>query len=569
MKYSKLILFLFILVNNQNLFSQEKDSSEVNLNINSQLEKYVPRSVFTITGDAGVVGELYSTSRDVSRRPNSTGRIFLRPTFTFFNNFSISFDLFASTEGSDARQQINRFALHPEWSWGKAHIGDFNHKFSNYSLNGINIRGGGIEINPGLFRLQMFGGETQKAIETDPYSSIYQRIMGAVKIGIGKKDASYFDINFLYSIDDTSSLSKEKFIKDQSSENLNPQIGVTPKENLLVGVNTDLKIIKNILRFRGEAAASIFSNDIYADEEKIDEAPDFLTDIFTLRRSTNIDYSYEGILDFKYDFLNSSFKYEVINPGFRSLGMTSIMNDKKKYGINLGFKFFKNKLIIKTNFNSQNDNLLNQKKFTLKRQTYGFNIMGRPVNSLSIMFNIMNNETSNNSKNDTLKIDNNILTFMSNLSYQFNAFHLTNLAMIGFSQQLSTTYSMQSNNDNEVIVRNLFGNLNTTINRTWSFSPGFTAIFMNLWNGERNETFTYNFKLNARFFNSMWNNSLGCSMANSEYTSVLQLNYMSVLKITDSDIVKIKVRYSLTDYKHRAENNFWENVVSLGYTHRL
>jgi hypothetical protein len=160
LNYIVVILFLSFTV----ITGQVQDTSEVDLSINNQLSEYIAPSIFSISGDAGAYGELYSSSRDVARRPSSTGRLYLRPTFTFLNNFSISLDLFVSTEGSDARQQINRFALHPEWSWGKAHIGDFSHKFSDYSLNGINVRGGGVEINPGWFRFQAIAGQTKRSI---------------------------------------------------------------------------------------------------------------------------------------------------------------------------------------------------------------------------------------------------------------------------------------------------------------------------------------------------------------------------------------------------------------------
>jgi hypothetical protein len=570
MKKEILIYVAVILVLSFNVvFGQVKDTSEVDLSINSQLSKYVAPSIFTVSGDAGAYGEVYSTSRDVKRRPGVTGRLYLRPTFTFFNNFSISLDLFVSTEGSDARQQINRFALHPEWSWGQAHIGDFNHKFSDYSLNGINIRGGGIEINPGWFRFQVMGGQTRRSITSTPYSSVYSQNMGAIKIGVGRKGGSYFDLNFVLARDDSNSVSKSTFIVDTTGSSGNPQVGVSPQENLLIGFNTDLKIVKNMLRLRGEATASLFTQNVYSDKADVDGVPEFMDNLFTLRTSSNADFAYKGILDFKYDFFNTSLKYQVINPGFRSLGMTSVINDKRKYGATMGFRLFKNILMLNLRYDAQNDNLLSQKKFTLERNTYGVNMVVRPIRSLSVMFNVIHNKMFNDSVSDTVKIDSKVSTFSTNVSYQFQAFGFRNSAMLGYSHQLSENYNFYMGGVNDVTVKNLFGSINTTVNQMWSFAPGFTAVMIDTWSGVTNQTLNLNLRINGRFFRSKWNNALTMSMSNSDFTKVMQLNLQSDYRITNSDIVKLKVRYSLTNYIQGTLTNFWENIASLSYVHRL
>ena len=568
MRKSLLAYGLVLLIFNVT-FGQVQDTTEVDLSINKQLSKYVAPSIFTVSGDAGAYGEVYSTSRDVKRRPGATGRLYLRPTFTFFNNFSISLDLFVSTEGSDARQQINRFALHPEWSWGQAHIGDFNHKFSDYSLNGINIRGGGVEINPGWFRFQVMGGQTRRSITSTPYSSVYSQNMGAIKIGVGRKGGSYFDLNFVLARDDSNSVPKSTFIVDTTNSGGNPQVGVSPQENLLIGFNTDLKIVKNMLRLRGEATASLFTQNIYSDKADVDGVPEFMDNLFTLRTSSNADFAYKGILDFKYDFFNTSLKYQVINPGFRSLGMTSVINDKRKYGARMGFRLFKNVLMLNIRYDAQNDNLLSQKKFTLERNTYGLNMVVRPIQSLSVMFNVIHNKMFNDSISDTVKIDSKVSTFSTNVSYQFSAFGFRNSAMLGYSHQLSENYNFYLGGVNDVTVKNLFGSINTTVNQMWSFAPGFTAVIIDTWTGVTNQTINFNLRVNGRFFRSKWNNALTMSMSNSDFTKVMQLNLQSDYRITNSDIVKLKLRYSLTDYIQGTLTNFWENIASLSYVHRL
>jgi hypothetical protein len=185
------------------------------------------------------------------------------------------------------------------------------------------------------------------------------------------------------------------------------------------------------------------------------------------------------------------------------------------------------------------------------------------------MFNAIHNKMFNDSISDTVKINSRVSTFATNISYQFPAFGVRNSAMIGYSHQISENYNFYLGGDNEVTVKNIFGNISTTINQTWSFAPGFTAIIIDSWTGVTNKTTTFNLRVNGRFLRSKWNNALTMSLSNSDFTKVTQLNLQSDYRITNSDIVKLKIRYSLTDYITGSLTNFWENIASLSYVHRL
>ena len=95
----KSILFILILsVLSLNIKAQEaKDDSS-----SAKLSDIISPSIVNISGEAGFSGELYSISGRDARRPGASGRVFIRPTLTLFNNFSVNFDIFLSTEGSSA-----------------------------------------------------------------------------------------------------------------------------------------------------------------------------------------------------------------------------------------------------------------------------------------------------------------------------------------------------------------------------------------------------------------------------------------------------------------------------------
>lgn len=243
-----------------------------------------------LSGELGFYGELYSVDGREKRRPSSTARVFLRPTLTLLGTFRTSVDIIYSTEGSSARQSINQFALHPRWSWGQLHLGDFSHKFSEYTLNNITIRGAGVEINPGLFRFQAVGGQSKRKVESGLNESVYSQYAYGFKIGVGKEDGSFFDVNVLKVKDDKNSLPLEIFEvdslnTDSTTAEAGPQTGVTPEENLVLGVNSTFKLLNRRLVFRGEFAGSAFTRNQYSSSDASSDVPSAIKDIFTPRVS--------------------------------------------------------------------------------------------------------------------------------------------------------------------------------------------------------------------------------------------------------------------------------------------
>ncbi|NOX17908.1 MAG: hypothetical protein GXO87_06465 [Chlorobi bacterium] len=564
--YLALVTFSFLFISSL-ATAQEKDSTLADLSISGSLSEYVEPSIFSISGDAGVEGELYSTSREVKRRPNSMGRVFIRPTLTFLSNFSISFDLFLSTEGSDARQQINRIAIHPDWGWGKAHLGDFNHKFSDYSLNGVNIRGGGVELNPGLFIFEIVGGQSRRAVAASAYSSSYAQYLAAMRFGVGKKRGSFFTFNVVGARDDVQSLDRGIFIPDSSGGE--PQIGVSPQENLIVGASTDFKFADKMFRIRGEFNSSLFTNNLYSEEANVDGIPSFVNNLVKIRNSTNLDYAYKAELNFAKSGVNANVKYSVINPGYRSLGMTNIINDKRRFGGLLGFRFLKNMMMIQLRYDSQNDNLLNQKLNTTTRKTYGVNLTIRPIQALSFMISALRNNMANDAVNDTMKVDNKITSFNINMIYQFVALNLNNSLSLGYSNQLTENFTYLSTDLNKITVNNIIANLNIILNSAWTVGPGFTMVMLKNIDGSTSNTITGNFRVTNRALRDRWKNSLNLTYATSEFTKVMQVNWISDFKLTASDVIKLKVRYSLTNYNDGKYPNFWENIANLSIIHRL
>lgn len=195
------ILFISFFVSALIVAQTNSDSTENN--------EFVQKS-FSISGEIGAYGELYSMQGQPERRPKSTGRIFFRPTLNLFNLIQLPFEFLISSEGSSARQNINEFGISPSWGWGTLHLGDFTEDYSQYTLNGIKIRGGGLNITPGNFRMSTSAGYTQRSVPGGAQDGSFKRFLFAAKLGYGNEEISYVDFIFLRAKDEVGSLDQSK-----------------------------------------------------------------------------------------------------------------------------------------------------------------------------------------------------------------------------------------------------------------------------------------------------------------------------------------------------------------------
>uniref|UniRef100_A0A832G6C9 Uncharacterized protein n=1 Tax=Ignavibacterium album TaxID=591197 RepID=A0A832G6C9_9BACT len=225
------IIVLIIFTNT--FFAQQNES-------NTQGSNFVKEN-FRISGDLGAYGEYYNTNNDYARRPKTTGRLFFRPTIDLFDLFQIPFEFLISTEGNAARQNINQFGINPKWSWGSLNIGDFSTEYSRYTLSGIQIRGGGINLNPGNFRFSTASGFTRRSVPGGAQDGSFKRFLLASKIGYGNEAVSFIDFIFVRAKDEVSSL-------DQNTQNITI---ISPNGNDVLEIGSLISINWNSFGFSG------------------------------------------------------------------------------------------------------------------------------------------------------------------------------------------------------------------------------------------------------------------------------------------------------------------------------
>ncbi|NOX65473.1 MAG: hypothetical protein GXO85_06660 [Chlorobi bacterium] len=552
MKYVSKISVLVLLMFVNSLF--------INAQENSAQADEPSISVFKVSGQIGLYGELYSISGKDNRRPPATGRLFFRPTLTILDNFSINFDFLLSTEGSYARQQINRISIHPEWSWGKAHIGDFSRQFSRFTLNGETITGGGIELFPGAFRFEVVGGRTRRKTDNG-VNSTYARYLGGMKIGLMNRQGFNFNISVIKAKDDIASIPR-----GNPDDSTNIRYSTTPKEDLVIGLDTKFNISK-YFTFNGEVAASALTRDLNSTLIESEYIPKFATDIYKIRTSTNADYAYQTGVKFNSNIFNAGVDYLVINPGYQSLGLTTNINDLKSLSTNANLRLLGRKLTLGGNYKIQNNNLLSQKEFTLTRRNFGVSARYQPIRTISLGFNATRYIMENDAEEEE-RIENIVSSYAVNGMWQLKLFRMTHSLSASYSHQKSEDMNILRSNYSTISDNINFG-ISTMVSDSWTVAPRLTLNTFNLTNRFNQKTQTYSLMVMNRMRKVKLNNSLTFTYMNSSYIRSMIVVLQSGYSITKADIVKLNLRSSFYFAKVEQTSDFSEYRATLNYYHRF
>lgn len=542
-------------------------------------QNFIERNV-ELSGQVGAYGELYGISGREGRRPGSTGRLFLRPRITFLNEVSLSFNILLSNEGITARQNISQIGLDPSWSWGNAHIGDFTETFSNYTLNGITIRGAGVNLRPsdGSIRFSAVGGRARRAVRGGAGNKSYKRTIWGARAGIGKPTGTHLDLMIVKSHDDAGSLPPDSLLVNPDSlladtavvgnaPPVNPY-AVTPQENLVGGVQWRLNVIPEMLYWESEVSGSIHTRDLRSETIPFSEldVPKVVEGLYTPRFSTRADFVADSKLNLNLSRFTLTTGFKWIGPGFTSLGTTYLINDQQTFNARASYR------LSGTSFNLNwarvNDNLLDQKQFTTVQNRYGGSVRTRFNDAWNGAFTANFVNRGNDTDSDTTRTEFTNLILSTNQNITFTGSELF--------ERINFSYSFQSS-VNEVGVQPSSETRNHTVNTRLSLG------FMENLSGNLNlglvssrvsdsvstATKTIGAGLRHRALENKLNNRLMLTGSFRKRAVSLRARLNSSYRLTDKDQVTLSL--SLTRYQARqsGRNDFTEFVGSLRVSHRF
>jgi hypothetical protein len=373
-----------------------------------------------VTGEIGFTGELYNVSAGEERRPSESARLFFRPTLNLFDAVTINFDFALSTEGSSARQDVNQIDVNPKWSWGEAHLGDFSQSYSPLTLNGVQVRGGGLELYSRDFTIGFVSGRSKREVSSENNYRSFRRNLNSVRVGIGSENSSHVNLIFLTVKDELSSAFESTAIDTGTTDTtlydstLNPA-SVTPMENMVLAIASQISFANKKLVIQNEISGSALTRDRRSSEIGTSDIPDFLTDLFTPRVSSNADYAHHTKAKLKLSRGTVDLGYRYIGPGYMSLGLASQRNDLKEFSFGTSWRL--NKFRTKLSYLHESDNLIGQKAATTDKDRIVTTISGPIAKiwnpTLTVSYITMKNDAVGQLKTDYHNISvssNNILS---------------------------------------------------------------------------------------------------------------------------------------------------------------
>ncbi len=284
------------------------------------------------------------------------------PTFTLFG-ISFPFYFNIGAQNRSFAQPFNQFGVSPKYKWLTLHAGWRSLNYSNYTLGGLVMLGGGFEMKPGIFRLSAIAGRLNKAVREDStqknfgFPPSYKRMCYAGKIGIGN-DRTFLDFIVLKAKDDSSSYT------DAPST-------LRPQENLVVGLNGKAMILKHV-QLGMDVATSAYTRD-----QKLDSINDPLLNRFSFFRpnaSSQLLFAGNVYIGYVSRFVNLKLNYRRVDQDFKSMGAFIFQTDVEAYTVEPSFNMLKGKVRVSGSIGLQRDNLLRNKLVTTDRTIGSVNL---------------------------------------------------------------------------------------------------------------------------------------------------------------------------------------------------
>lgn len=538
-------------------------------------------------GEAGTFSELYGISGAEQRRPTATGRLYFRPSVSLYGLMSVTGDFLLSTEGNrfgaDARQDINRYALTPDWGWGRATVGDFSGSYSPLTYNGIRARGASLEVERGALSVAAFGGRSRRASSGGAVSGSYSRTVAGGQMALGDEDRTSVRLAVVSAWDDPSSLPPPTdtvfadhepdtaFVEDTLSIGRDNQFAVTPQRNLVVSVAGGLALLDDRVKLEGELAASGYTRDRRSDPienpEILDRIPGIAQALFTPRNSSSADYAYTLEGEFSpVTPLTTTVTFRNLGAGYVSLGTASLLSDRREIQARTAFR--RGRVQASVDVSRQHDNLADQKLFTTERDRLSASLSTRLTaswtSSLRLQRATLNNDAADSERwiaygswlagtRQSVSFGRRSLVRTASVDYNFRTTADDNPARV---QSTSTSHTVNA----RVVVSPA---------RIVSITP--SAGLVHSWFGEDPGSTRSNLGVGGQvsLLRGKWVSSLNLGRSHVHQTTVLQASLSSRYQVTGQDAVILSMRLSDNDNVADAERSFRESRLSLRWTRRF
>lgn len=427
-----------------------------------------------VDGGLSYVG--YSASGIDARRPGGLGKFDITPSLLLFNDaVKLWADAHWRSDEKKFRQPQTRVVINPKWAWGSFYLYDFTPEFTQYTLSGTKIRGAGVDIYSGGFKLFVVYGKAKRATVNSGENASFTREIWGVKVGGGREESSHLYLTFLDVNDKEKTLPQERVYRDTISTDsitvIPPEstITTTPKNGVNVSLDGKVSLWKQKVLLSGEVATALYTRDKRAGDIKGFEIPGWARNIIDVNFSTHYDYAYNVNSDFAFGPVGLKASYYRLGPGYISLGLASFIPDKTGFETELRLRFLKGRLGFKGGFKSEHDNLLDQKIYTTTKTQPSLSFY-TSFKNININLNLSRLTYSNDSPNETTKVDNRSLNTGATIS---------NIVQIGTSRKLRNSLSFNFSNSqdkNGLRAQNETQNYRIALHTALDLTPSYSFL---------------------------------------------------------------------------------------------
>lgn len=335
------------------------------------LEKIGKKDMVTVNGGLNINSVYLNTNNPSSKRDPFSWYASGNLTIGMLG-WSFPFTYQISNQSRTYSQPFNQTGVTPTYKWIKLHAGWCNINFSQYTLSGFPFLGGGVELTPKKWKIQMLYGQLKKAVEYD-FVNESDALMSYKRIGMGSRSgyenngrAVFFTV--FKAKDYSNSLT---FIPNNSF--------IQPQEGTVVSIQAKTPIFK-FLTIDGEYALSGVTRNIISDVKTSDQFKNKIPSWFLTQHVTTEFFSaYKASVSFNKKMYSISVNYERIDPGYLTLGAYYFNNDFENITIAPQLRLLKNKLNVSLNTGFQKNNLNNEKLSTTKRLIGSVNVNFSPT----------------------------------------------------------------------------------------------------------------------------------------------------------------------------------------------
>lgn len=427
-----------------------------------------------IRGTITLTGDIYTFQSDSNifrpTRPPNLWRLIFTPTVQITENIILPFNIVLSsvetneTTPKTASSSFMQFLLSPvndiglmsfapKLGWATFFLGSHTPHYSGLSACDYQIFGAGTELRPGKLRLSSSAGIVQRAIEPDSTEGIpgsFARWMYMMKIGYGRDEDSFADLNIVRMRDDPASISRRH-------GDLREEEGFLVSSNFRIGITDHISA-------EGEIGTSAFTRDMTSSD--ISDEYAILSPFIHQRISTRVDYAGEFSVDMNYPAwgLKGGMKY--IGPGYVAIGFPYLQSDRLDFQLSPRVVLFESKLMIDGSIGHRTDDLLETKGAKTTQMLGSLNVFTTPMENLSLSLSYSNFGIRSNQSSDTLRIQSVAQSLSISPSYSISTVAINHLFSISILLDAYTEYNTVTRRTNE--------------NHTNSFIASYFASFLRI-----------------------------------------------------------------------------------------